>query len=117
MSKGHITVKLLGGLGNQLFGLVFGLAVANKLQSKLVADCSLISMGNNNSRKLEIRSLNTGGILVIFKKSFLNKLIEKIDLQILKSLYWKTSMYFTKQESKINKSDSAAALFLQSLTR
>jgi len=105
MSKGHITVKLVGGLGNQLFGLVFGLAVANKLQSKLVADCSLISMGNNNSRKLEIRSLNISGIPVIFKKSFLSKLIENIDSQILKSLYWKTSIYFTKQESKFNKSE------------
>ena len=105
MSKDHITVKLVGGLGNQLFGLVFGLTVANKLQSKLVADCSLISMGNNNSRKLEIRSLNTSGISVVFKKSFLNNLIEKINLQILKSLYWKTNIYFTKQESKINKSE------------
>jgi len=42
-TKSHkIFVDLVGGIGNQLFGLVFGLALSNKTKAELFLDTSFI---------------------------------------------------------------------------
>ena len=53
-TSNKIFVDLVGGLGNQLFGLVFGLALSNKTKAELILDTSFIRFGSNNSRKLEV---------------------------------------------------------------
>lgn len=40
--KNYIKIKVIGGIGNQLFVLAFGLAVSARLKSKLIVDDSLI---------------------------------------------------------------------------
>ena len=68
--KKLVTVRIVGGLGNQLFILFFGLAVSTVLRSKLLIDDKLIVFGSNSDRKIEILNLNFGRIQFQFKKSF-----------------------------------------------
>ena len=49
-----IKVQLLGGLGNQLFGLHFGAAVSSQLNIELQISDSMIALGSNKSRSLQI---------------------------------------------------------------
>jgi hypothetical protein len=65
-----ITVRIVGGLGNQLFILFFGLAVSTVLGSKLLIDDKLIVFGSNSERKIEIFNLKFGKIQFQFKKSY-----------------------------------------------
>ena len=54
-SPGRVYVNLVGGLGNQLFCLVFGLALSRKTGTELYLDSSLIKFGSNKTRKLEVQ--------------------------------------------------------------
>lgn len=55
-----ITVRLRGGLGNQLHGFYAGLFLAQKEKSRLVLDGRLIKLGGNLDRKNEIQHLDFG---------------------------------------------------------
>ena len=68
--KKLITVRIVGGLGNQLFILFFGLAVSTVLGSKLLIDDKFIVFGSNPDRKIEIINLKFGRIQFEFKKSY-----------------------------------------------
>ena len=68
--KKLVTVRIIGGLGNQLFILFFGLAVSTVLGSKLLIDDKLIVFGSNSDRKIEILNLKFGRIQFQFKKSY-----------------------------------------------
>ena len=68
--KKLVTVRIVGGLGNQLFVLFFGLAVSKVLESKLLIDDKLIVFGSNSDRKIEILNLKFGRIQFQFKKSY-----------------------------------------------
>ena len=68
--KNLVTVRIVGGLGNQLFILFFGLAVSTVLGSKLLIDDKLIVFGSNSDRKIEILNLKFGRIQFQFKKSY-----------------------------------------------
>ena len=65
--KDFTKVKVLGGIGNQLFVLAFGLAIKRKLKTKLIVDDSLIHFGSNKSRRMEIASLAFRGFDIEFK--------------------------------------------------
>jgi hypothetical protein len=69
----NITVELVGGLGNQLFGLAFGAAVSNRLQCNLILDNSLINFGSNKSRVLELKNFDLTTLKVNYQQSFLTK--------------------------------------------
>lgn len=68
--KKLVTVRVVGGLGNQLFILFFGLAVSTVLGSKLLIDDKLIAFGSNSDRKIEFLNLKFGIIQFQIKKSY-----------------------------------------------
>jgi hypothetical protein len=68
--KKMITVRIVGGLGNQLFILFFGLAVSTVLGSRLLIDDKFIVFGSNSNRKIEIINFKFGRIQFEFKKSY-----------------------------------------------
>ena len=86
--KEFITVRIVGGLGNQLFTLFFGLAVSTVLGSKLLIDDKLIVFGSNSDRKIEILNLKFGKIQFQFKKSYFQpRALIKQNL-IVRRIFW-----------------------------
>lgn len=85
-----IKVQLLGGLGNQLFGLHFGLAVSSRLNTELQLSDSMIALGSNKSRSLQILNFEFSSPDVVYciskKKSFeflgMNLLLRKIQWKL-----------------------------------
>lgn len=114
MMKNFIKVKVIGGIGNQLFVLAFGLAVSKKLKTRLIVDDSLIHLGSNKSRKLEIAHLMFNGFDIQYKRNrlkrffamhfefiiFLNKIFWKLT-KLNKKLIFEDS--FSKSEFKFTK--------------
>lgn len=85
-TKDYVIVDLVGGLGNQLFGLVFGSALSEKLCCNLVLDKSLIHFGSNHDRKLEIQKFNFGLKNFKIKQSNLVRIFTFAKLEILKKI-------------------------------
>jgi len=87
--KNYTKVKAIGGIGNQLFVLVFGLAVSKQLKTKLVIDDSLISFGSNKSRRMEIKNLTFKGFNIEFSSNKLFKLFFQKPNLVLRKTVWK----------------------------
>ena len=87
--KNFTKVEVIGGIGNQLFVLAFGLAVSSRLKTKLLADDSLILFGSNKSRRMEISNLIFNGFDIEFKSSKLSKLLNQKSNIILNKTIWK----------------------------
>jgi hypothetical protein len=85
-----IKVQLLGGLGNQLFGLHFGVAVSSRLNIELQISDSMIALGSNKSRSLQILNFEftspDTAYRISKKKSFkfpgTNQLLRKIQWKL-----------------------------------
>jgi hypothetical protein len=95
-NKNQSTVRVLGGLGNQLFGLFFGLAIAKELNNKLLLDPCLINFGSNSNRELTLNKLDP-----IYEKTEIKENSIKISRiisrsRLLKRVYWKYLNSFTK---------------------
>jgi len=88
MMKNYIKIKVIGGIGNQLFVLAFGLAVSARLKSKLIVDDSLIHFGSNKSRRMEITNLIFDGFKIEFKSSRLSKLLIQKSNTLLNKIVW-----------------------------
>ena len=86
--KNFTKVKVIGGIGNQLFVLAFGLALSMRLKTKLIADDSLIYFGSNKSRKMEIVNLVFNGFNIEFKSSRLSKLLNKKSNIVVNKILW-----------------------------
>jgi hypothetical protein len=86
-------VKVIGGIGNQLFVLVFGLAISNKLDTKLIVDDSIIHLGSNKSRKMEIANLIFNGFNIEYRRSKLKELLvwHFKFITFLNKIFWKFS--------------------------
>ena len=95
-------MKVVGGLGNQIFGYIFGLAVAKKLKSKLTLDDTLIYFGSNKSRSLEINKLVALESNLEFKQRKNNVYLKKFDNKIIQKIFWKVATFNTFHENKIN---------------
>ena len=91
--KNITRVKAIGGIGNQLFVLVFGLAISEKLKTKLIVDDSIIRLGSNKSRRIEIANLLFNGFNIEYKSSKFNFLrVRKSSFStFLNKLFWKLS--------------------------
>ena len=87
--KNYIKIKVIGGIGNQLFVLAFGLAVSARLKSKLIVDDSLIHFGSNKSRKMEITNLIFDEFKVEFNRGRLSKLLIQKSNTLLNKIAWK----------------------------
>jgi hypothetical protein len=74
LKSNSIKVRIVGGLGNQLFGLVFGLAISEKINAKLILDGSFVSLGSNATRKLAVSDFDLGP----FSVSYTGKIIQYI---------------------------------------
>jgi hypothetical protein len=57
MNQDSITVRLAGGLGNQLHGVAAGIACAVTLKCNLIIDPREIPYGSNTSRRFELQDL------------------------------------------------------------
>lgn len=88
MMKNYIKIKVIGGIGNQLFVLVFGLAISARLKSKLIVDDSLIHFGSNKSRRMQINNLIFDGFQLEFKSSKLSKLLILKSNSLLNKILW-----------------------------
>jgi len=87
--KNYTKIKVIGGIGNQLFVLAFGLAISRQLKTKLIVDDSLIPFGSNKSRRMEISNLVFNGFNIEFKSSRLaNLLVHKSNI-FLNKILWK----------------------------
>jgi len=95
-------VKVVGGLGNQIFGYVFGLAVANRLKSKLTVDDALIYFGSNKSRVLEINKLVALDSSLEFKQRKINVFLKKFESRIIQRIFWKVACFNTLHEDRMN---------------
>ena len=84
----NVTVKIIGGLGNQLFGYFFGLALSNRLKTLLTIDGSLIVFGSNRSRVANVHNFAISNNTIAFK-SLRNKYFTNfLSNRYLKKLYW-----------------------------
>jgi len=86
--KNYIKVKVIGGIGNQFFVLVFGLAISRRLKTKLIVDDSLIHFGSNKSRRMEIPNIVFNGFNIEFKSSRLSKLLNKKSNIVVNKILW-----------------------------
>ena len=91
-SKDYVVVDLIGGLGNQLFGLVFGSALSKKLCCNLELDKSLINFGSNHNRRLEIQNFNYGLKTFKIKQAKLVRMFVFTKINILKKILGKIIM-------------------------
>ena len=87
--KNFIRVKVIGGIGNQLFGLAFGLSVSEQLKTKLILDDSLIHFGSNKFRRMEITNLIFDKFKIEYKSYRLSKLLVQKSNTILNKIFWK----------------------------
>ena len=107
-----IIVKMMGGLGNQLFQYAFGTSLAQKLSQETVYDISWFVHERTRILRLNYLGLSlkyktAGGIYAILKKSAIycsahSKLIRSFEpLQKLENVYeFKTSFFNTIVKEK-----------------
>jgi hypothetical protein len=86
--KSHIKVRLLGGIGNQLFGVFFGMAVNSYLKTDFYADDELIKLGSNQKRKLEIDKLKFEPLNPIFIKREQTKSNPIYKIKFFRKISW-----------------------------
>lgn len=84
-----IKVKIIGGLGNQLFGYFFGLSVSDRLGTKLNIDGSLIKFGSNVDRVANVQKFRIS-INSIFFSNMQNQISKKlVSNKYIRKIYWK----------------------------
>jgi hypothetical protein len=96
---------LLGGIGNQLFGVFFGMAVNLFLKTDFYADDELIKLGSNQKRKLEIDKLKFEPLNPTFIKceQAQSNLVYKIKFFRKISWYLLTKSKSVTKEETLNK--------------
>ena len=87
--QGKITVNLVGGLGNQLFGYMFGQVASKLTNSKLFFSNKLIPLGSNISRRFEVNELILIGDRYQIKKSVFSKKILQEKYSVVFKIYKK----------------------------
>jgi len=106
--KNFIKVKVIGGIGNQLFIFIFGLAISEQLKTKLVVEDSLLYFGSNKSRRMEITNLIFNGFKIEFKRSRLSKLLIQKSNSFLSKIAWK---FFQLNKKTINENTQSKPQF------
>jgi hypothetical protein len=83
-----IKVRLVGGIGNQLFGVFFGMAVNSYLKSNLYADDTLIRIGSNQKRRLEVDKLQFDPLVVSFSNGKMPKINTLFKIKFVRKMCW-----------------------------
>ena len=106
-NKSTLRINVLGGLGNQLFLLFFGIAVSKYLKKDLVIEDKLIGFGSNPNRKLAISSFTFKNLSVIYRKNYYSKLQFLYSNIFFRRLMWRFIHARSKPmtETDIKKSD------------
>ena len=82
-----ISIRLSGGLGNQIHQLAAGVAIAGRLETELVVDKSTINLGSNSNRKFELGGFDFASIRVpiyfVGRVSKINVFASKISRRFL----------------------------------
>ena len=79
IGRNFITIRVVGGLGNQLFGAIFGLFASSHSGLNLKIDGTFVGFGSNPTRKLEINQFDFRPFEILFKgvseprKSLINR--------------------------------------------
>lgn len=82
------TVYLLGGMGNQLFGLHFGASVSFHLKDALELSDSMIPFGSNKSRTLQVSSFKLNNLDISYRISN-NKLFKRLkQFRLVRKFRW-----------------------------
>lgn len=103
-----ITVKMVGGLGNQLFILAAGLEQARRLDCPLYIDVS--DYDDLNDRNFELESLNLPNVFVIHENE--DRTFSKLNQLVNKFKPKKSSYFFSdKYDPNINNIEVGAKLF------
>lgn len=87
-----INVQLLGGLGNQLFGLHFGVAVSSRLNTELQISDSMIALGSNKSRSLQILNFEFSSPDIVYRISKKRSFESLGTNQLLRKIQWKLQL-------------------------
>jgi hypothetical protein len=91
-----INVQLLGGLGNQLFGLHFGVAVSSRLNAELQVSDSLIALGSNKSRSLQILNFEFSSPDIVYRITKKRSFESLSTNQLLRKIQWKMQLRRSK---------------------
>jgi hypothetical protein len=98
--KQKTRVKVVGGIGNQLFGFFFGALVSKKLQTSLVLDTRLIKFGSNKDRHGIFQEIKTTSqAFEIIDGNIINEILVKY-IDFYRKIYWKLTNYFTRSISE-----------------
>lgn len=89
-------IKVVGGIGNQLFGFFFGALVSNQLQTRLSLDTRLIKFGSNKDRKSIFQEIKIDGqsFDTVSAKKINEILLKYVD--IYRRIYWKFTNFFSR---------------------
>jgi hypothetical protein len=89
-------IKVVGGIGNQLFGFFFGALVSNQLQTRLSLDTRLIKFGSNKDRWSIFQEIKIHG------QTFDTVSAQKINeiplkyVDFYRRIYWKFTKVFSR---------------------
>lgn len=96
------TVHLLGGLGNQLFGLHFGASVSFCLKNGLQLSDSMIPFGSNKARTLQVSSFRLKDLDISYKTNK-NKFLNSLNhFRLVRKFKW---IFYKKIQKPISEKD------------
>lgn len=87
--KAKVKIHLIGGLGNQLFGICFAYLIKQFVKAEVCVSGELIPFGSNATRKLEIQNLDfvkKNPVKIIDHRIFMNRLLKKS--RLLRKVVW-----------------------------
>ena len=106
LKKDFSRIKIVGGIGNQLFILFFGFAVSSQLRTKLLVDDKQVYFGSNKTRRMEVSKLEFSGIDVEYRRSILRLFVFFMKINLIRRILW--NIFVPKQsisEKEINSKD------------
>jgi hypothetical protein len=101
MSKTSRTnIKVVGGIGNQLFGFFFGALVSTLLETRLSLDTRLIKFGSNKDRSSIFQEIKIDGQSFDTVNAQVTNEILLNYADFYKRIYWKFTNFFSRSISE-----------------
>jgi hypothetical protein len=101
-----ITMRLSGGLGNQLHQVAAGVAMAGSIGTSLVLDRRTINLGSNSQRYFELDGFDFNSMKVYFeflgKETRIRSLASRVSRKLLKNeLFWLAKSDFIENQASV----------------